>query len=289
MIEEDPNRHLRFRSVVQSITEGNPSNPAISGSYNLTNNPSGTSLAMRDGVVWNNEVAYLYGSGKAHFGVSYSGARAFTEWQGNASNGTLFTIPGFQASSSPGNSEEYWILKQTVYRPTPGSDRSVDLVGTFVYSPDDKGFLPYNRQLVLTSEFNGFIPRRSKDSINFAFDYLGIRGPLQTPTFQSEKVYELDYSFQINKWLKWTPDLQFHQDIDANPRNGTGMFCSSSLARIQEISGPSGCQPSCGSRGAYRDGQLCYPQNPSHSQMVCTPAQVSPALHANPCFLAEPD
>jgi transcriptional regulator with XRE-family HTH domain len=43
-------------------------------------------------------------------------------------------------------------------------------------------------------------------------------------------------------------------------------------ARVQEISGPSGCQVSSGSRGAYRDGQLCYPQNPSHSQMVCAPA-----------------
>jgi hypothetical protein len=100
----------------------------------------------------------------------------------------------------------------------------VDLGGTFVYSPDDKGFLPYNRQLVLTAEFNGFIPKRSKDSINFAFDYLGIRGPLQTPNYQSEKVYELDYSLQINRWLKWIPDLQFHQDIDANPRNGTGVI-----------------------------------------------------------------
>lgn len=169
-------------------------------------------------------MAYLYGSGEAHFGVSYSGARAFTEWLGNASNGTLVTIPGFQANSSPGNAEEYWILKQTVYRPTPGSDRGVDLGGTFVYSPDDKGFLPYNRQLVLTAEFNGFIPKRSKDSINFAFDYLGIRGPLQTPNYQSEKVYELDYSLQINRWLKWIPDLQFHQDIDANPRNGTGVI-----------------------------------------------------------------
>jgi hypothetical protein len=112
----------------------------------------------------------------------------------------------------------------SVYRPTPGSDRGVDLGGTFVYSPADKGFLPYNRQLVLTAEFNGFIPRRSKDSINFAFDYLGIRGPLQTPNCQSEKVYELDYSFQVNRWLKWIPDLQFHQDIDANPANGIGVI-----------------------------------------------------------------
>jgi porin len=224
MIEVNPIKHFRFRSMVQSITEGNPSNPAISGFYNWTNNPSGTSMAMRDGVVWNNEVAYLYGSGEAHFGVSFSGARAFTKWLGNASAGTLVTIPGFQENSSPGNEEYYWILKQTVYRPTPGSDRGVDLGGTFVYSPPDKGFLPYNRQLVLTAEFNGFIPRRPKDSINFAFDYLGIRGPLQTPIFQSEKVYELDYSFQITRWLKWIPDLQFHQDIAANPNNGTGVI-----------------------------------------------------------------
>ena len=102
-----------------------------------------------------------------------------------------------QASSSPGNSEEYWILKQTVYRAS-GSNRSVDLGGTFVYSPDDKGFLPYNRQLVLTAEAKGLIPKRHKDSINFAFDYLGIRGPLKTTLFQSETLGTHNFELHVD-------------------------------------------------------------------------------------------
>jgi hypothetical protein len=80
---------------------------------------------------------------------------------------------------------------------------------------------PYDRQLVPTAEFNDFIPRRSKDRINFAFDYPGIRGPLQTPNFQSEKIYELDYSFQINRWLQWIPICN---SIRISTRNGTGVI-----------------------------------------------------------------
>jgi|HubBroStandDraft_2_1064218.scaffolds.fasta_scaffold00851_9 carbohydrate-selective porin OprB len=224
MIQITPNKHFYYRTMFQSITEGNPSDPnAVLGFYNWFNNSSGTNTEMKDGAVWHNEVAYLYGSGEAHFGVSYSGAKAYTKWSGNASNGTLVTLPGFAADSSAGNENYYWIWKQTVYRPSAGSHRGVDLGGTFVYGPEDKGVLPYNRQLVLTAEFNGLLPGRPKDSINFAYDYLGIRGPLKTPIFQSEKVYEFNYSFQVTRWLQWMPDLQVHEDIGANPKNGTGV------------------------------------------------------------------
>ena len=224
MIEVTPTKHFRYRTMIQSITEGNPGDPkAVLGFYNWYNNPSGTSTQMKDGVVWHNEVAYLHESGEARFGVSYSGAKAYWEWSGNASNGTLVTLPGFRPDSNGGDKNFYWILKQTVYRPTAGSDRGVDLGGTFVWGPADKGFLSYNRQLVLTAEFNGPFLKRPKDSINFSFNYVGIRGPLKTPTFQSEKVYEFNYSFRVNRWLQWMPDLQVHQDIDANPRNGTGV------------------------------------------------------------------
>lgn len=224
MIEVKPVKHLRIRSMIQAITEGNPSNPSISGFYNWTNNPNGTSEEIRDGGVWNNEIAYLYGSGEAHFGISYSGARAYTQWLGSASNGTLATTPGFHSNSNAGDENYYWILKQYVYRPTGSSDRGIDLGGTYVYGPADKGFLPYNRQLILTAEANGLIPKRPRDSVNFSFNYLGIRDPLQTPLSESEKVYELNYTFQVTRWLMWMPDLQFHQDIGANPQNGTGVI-----------------------------------------------------------------
>ena len=180
-------------------------------------------MEMKDGAVWHNEVAYLYRSGEAHFGVSYSGAKAYTKWSGNASDGTLVTLPGFTKNSRAGYENYYWILKQAVFRPTAGSNRGVVLGGTYVWGPPDKGVLSFNRQLIATAEFNGLLPRRPKDSINFSFDYAGIRGPLKTTTFRSEKVYEFSYSFQVTPWLHWMPDLQVHQDINANPRNGTGV------------------------------------------------------------------
>ena len=223
MAEIAPNKHFRYRTMIQSITESTPGNPKTNGYYNVYDNPSGTSMRMKDGVVWNNEVAYLYSSGEAHFGVSYSGAKAYWKWTGKAANGTLVTWPGFTKNSSPGYENFYWIVKQGLLRPRANSSRGVDLGATFVYGPSDKGFLAYNRQFVTTLEFNGFAPRRPKDSINFSFDYVGIRGPLKTTTFQSEKIYEFNYSFRITPWLHWMPNLQVHQDIGANPRNGTGV------------------------------------------------------------------
>jgi porin len=225
MVEVTPTKHFRYRTMVQSITEGNPSDPhAVLNFYNWYNNPSGTSMQMKDGVLWNNEWAYLWGSGQAQFGFSYSGARAYTQWSGNAGNGTLVETPGFQPDSKAGNENYYVVLKQTVYRPKGGSDRGVDLRGMYVWGPADKGVLPYNRQLVLTAEFNGLLPGRPKDSINFSFDYVGIRAPLQTPTAQSEKAYEWDYVLHVTPWLQWMPDLQVRQDIGANPLNGTGVI-----------------------------------------------------------------
>jgi carbohydrate-selective porin OprB len=225
MIQITPNKHFYFRSMLQSITEGNPSDPhSVLNFYNWFNNPTGTSMQMKDGAVSNNQVAYLNGRSEAHFGVSFSGAKAYTQWTGSAANGTLVTVPGFTKASNGGYENFYWTLKQTIYRPANNSHRSVDLGGTYVWGPADKGVLPYNSQLVLTSEFNGLVARRPKDAINVSFNYMGIRGPLQTPTYKSEKVYEVNYSFQINKWLQWMPDLQLHQDIGANPKNGTGVI-----------------------------------------------------------------
>jgi len=224
MVQVTPNKRFYYRTMIQSITEGNPKDPnAVLGFYNWYNNGSGTCMEMKDGAVWHNEVAYLYGSGEAHFGVSYSGSKAYTKWSGKASDGTLVALPGFTKNSNAGNENYYWILKQAILRPTAGSNRNVDLGGTFVWGPDDKGVLPFNRQFIGKAEFNGLLPGRSKDSINFSFDYMGIRGPLETAIFKSEKVYEFDYSLQVTRWLQWMPDVQLHQDLGANPKNGTGV------------------------------------------------------------------
>ena len=219
-----PNKHFYYRTMLQSITEGNPRDPkAVLGFYNWYNNPSGTSLQIKDGAVWHNELSYSYSLGQARVGVSYSGARAFTRWTGRASDGTLVTLPAFTKGSEAGNENFYCIVKQAVYRPAGGASRSIDVGATFVDGPANKGVLPYNRQLVTTIEFNGLLSKRPSDSANFSFNDVSIRGPLKTASFQSEKVYELDYSFQIKPWLHWMPNLQFHQNLAANPKNGTGV------------------------------------------------------------------
>jgi len=45
---------------------------AVLGFYNWLNSSSGTSMQMKDGTVWHNEVAYFYRLGEGQFGVSYS-------------------------------------------------------------------------------------------------------------------------------------------------------------------------------------------------------------------------
>lgn len=217
MLQITPNKHFYYRTMVQSITEG------PDGFYSWGGNDSGTDMKIKDGAVWHNEVAFLYGQGDGkakslpgefHFGVSYSGAKAFTNFKTG--------VAGFQPNSDAGYENFYWAAKQAVWRPEAGSNRGLDLGATIVWGPEDKGVLPFNRQVVATAEFNGLIPRRPKDSINFAFDYFGIRGPLKSANFKSEKVYELNYAVQVTPWLQLMPDLQIHQDVSANPAFGTG-------------------------------------------------------------------
>ena len=52
---------------------GNPfDSNAVLGFYNWVNNSSGTSMRMKDGTVWHNEVAYFYRLGEGQFGGCYS-------------------------------------------------------------------------------------------------------------------------------------------------------------------------------------------------------------------------
>jgi len=53
--------------------KGTPFDPnAVLGFYNWFINSSGTSMQMKDGAVWHNEVAYFYSLGEGYFVVSYS-------------------------------------------------------------------------------------------------------------------------------------------------------------------------------------------------------------------------
>ena len=55
------------------------------------------------------------------------------------------------------------------------------------------------------------------------YDKKRIPVEIDDPDLPVGKVYEFSYSFQVTRWLQWLPDLQVHQDINANPRNGTGV------------------------------------------------------------------
>ncbi len=215
MVQITPNKHFYYRSMIQSITHDN-----------LTRNPSGTSLEARDGALWNNEVAFMYGQagkdasvkaypGEVHFGVGYSGAKAFTDFKTG--------VPAFTKNSVAGYENYYGTIKQAVWRPTAGSDRGLDLRATIVYGPADKGVLDFNRQYIATAVFNGLIPQRPKDSFNFGWNYYGVRGPLQTANYTSERAYEFNYAAQVTGFMNIMPVVQVYQNIGANPTKGNGV------------------------------------------------------------------
>lgn len=217
MVQITPVKHFYYRTMIQAATRDN-----------LTRNPSGTGLDIRDGTVWNNELGFLAGqggqdakqkhyAGDYHVGVSYTGAKFYSIQSG---------LP------DKGNYAFYFIGKQAVWRPVAGSDKGLDLRLTLVTSPGDKGIwnastgsvLPVyaaNKQAIVTAVFNGLIPGRPKDSINFGMNYYGVRDSLKPLT--SEKAYEINYSLQATPFLQIMPLVQFYQDIGANPKNGNGV------------------------------------------------------------------
>ena len=238
MVQITPNQHFYYRTMVGAIT-ANPANGCgLSNtivSYNLVCNSTGTSMEIRDGAYWNNEVAFLKTGnypGDYHFGVSYSGAKAFTKATGTAAAGTLQETPAFTGSSDAGYTNFYFIVKQRVWSPKP--NKGLDLRYTFVAGPADKGVLEWNRQLVLTAILNGMIPKRPKDSINFGFNYYGVRGPLQDSAAfcaantaclgSSEKLYEFNYAAQVTPFWNVMPVMQIFQDPSANPKAGPAMI-----------------------------------------------------------------
>ncbi len=216
MVTIAPNKHFTYKTGVVSI--------------NLHPTANGWEPTFKDGVSWINDFGFRYAlpeknavvkdySGEFHFGFSYTGV---------ANSKFSVVKPGI---TSAGNAGYYTNIIQPVFRVKPGSNRGLDVRGRFVWGPETKGLLPWNRQITLSAIFNGPIPSRPKDSINVGFNQYLIRSYLNTPEnlvaglpVNSEKGYEFNYSMWATNWWNLMPTVWVGQDLGANPQRGTGVM-----------------------------------------------------------------
>jgi porin len=110
---------------------------------------------------------------------------------------------------------------QAVYRPTPGSNRGLDLDFGFDWSPSDVN--RQNSQLTAGFRYTGLIPQRDHDGLAFGVVYSKISDQfsfagtlLGMPAFGSEKAIELNYAIQASRWLLLQPVFQRYINVGGN-------------------------------------------------------------------------
>lgn len=217
MVQITPNKHFYYRTMVSSnsLQEG-------------TSAGNGLEPIFKGGVTWLNNFAFLYGqpttkdvkdySGEAHFGITYTGA-------------SLKNFGVVEPGTTSNGTSGYWAnVIQPVYRVKAGSNRGVDLRVMYSWGPENKGLLPFDRQLDISAIIQGPIRSRPQDSINLGMNMYMIRNYLNTPQnlavglpVTSEKDWELNYSWWATKWFNVMPVVVVVQDINANPRKGNGV------------------------------------------------------------------
>jgi porin len=115
----------------------------------------------------------------------------------------------------------YGMVKQAVFRATPGSTQGLDLLAGWDWSPPDTN--RQNTQTTLGARYNGPFSSRPQDTVAFAFIYSRIAGPYQDigippglPLLGSEKAIELNYAAYLHPFLLFQPVFQYYDDVGAN-------------------------------------------------------------------------
>jgi porin len=122
---------------------------------------------------------------------------------------------------TPGNYLIYIMANQAVYRPTPGSNRGLDLDFGFDWSPSDVN--RQNSQLTAGFRYNGLIPHRDHDGLAFGVVYNKISDQfsfagtlLGMPALGSEEAIELNYAIQVSPCVLLQPVFQYYVNVGGN-------------------------------------------------------------------------
>jgi carbohydrate-selective porin OprB len=123
-----------------------------------------------------------------------------------------------------GNYQVYFMGNQAIFRPFTHSNQGLDVHFGLDVSPSDVNKV--DREVTVGVIYNGLIPKRRKDAVDFALVYAKISDIFNLGnnlSLTSEKAYEINYKAQITPWLVWQPVVQIYSDLGANPHNGTGV------------------------------------------------------------------
>jgi porin len=194
----------------------------LSGNRNpYQQDPTGFHFAIRnspdfvDEIGFTHDVQDLYAQTSHLDRKTYPGTYRF----GSAYNAGKFTNAyGIQ---SHGNYLIYGMVNQAVYRTDAGSNRGLDGLFGFDWSPNDVN--RENSQITAGARYNGPISARPQDAVAFGFVYTHIGDPFQSvgipigaPLLGSEKAIELNYAAQIKPYLLFQPVFQYYWDVGAN-------------------------------------------------------------------------
>jgi porin len=195
-------------------------------------NPSGFEYVKHNSGVLSDNVGFKInqpGTGKTGKEKYYTGLYEV----GSTYNGGKFTDPFHPVplSLSPNSSNYvfYFMGQQAIFRPKAGSNTGLDVVGGISVSPNE----PYNfvdKNVLAGLIYNGPIPSRPNDSINFGLSYTHVSDsyaseyaaafPGAAP-YSSEKAYEFNYSYQITPYWYVQPTLEIFNDVGGLAKYGT--------------------------------------------------------------------
>ena len=154
---------------------------------------------------------------------------------GSTYNGGKFTnpfkpVPLYQ-SNDTGNYLVYFQGNQAVYRPKPNSNTGLDVVGGIAVSPN-RTYNFVDKNVTFGLLYNGPIPSRPKDSVNFGLSYTHVSDKYNSaftdanptaPFYSSEKAYEFNYAFQATPYWLIQPTVQVYKDVGGFSKNGTAI------------------------------------------------------------------
>jgi len=176
---------------------------------------TGFNFQIKDSPDFVDEIGYYVDQKPDKTRKTYPGHYKF----GSAFNAGKF--PNAQGIESPNNYLLYGAVNQAVYRTSAGSDQGLDVLAAWDWSPPATN--RQNTQTILGARYNGPIPSRPQDSVDFAFIYSRIADPYRAigitpglPLLGSEKAIELNYAAWVRPYLLFQPVFQYYDDVGAN-------------------------------------------------------------------------
>lgn len=136
---------------------------------------------------------------------------------GSVYNGGSFADPVTGLLTS-GNYLIYVMANQAVYRPDAGSSRGLDVFFTYDWSPDDVNQV--NTETTAGVRYAGLVASRDHDSLGFSMIYSRVSDHFNEAFFEqglpvlgSERMFELNYLAQLNRWWMVQPVFQYYVNV----------------------------------------------------------------------------